>query len=239
MFDSQGPSFWELAKQALSSTTRGYDMLAPKFEHTPFRTDDDVLGPLGEAVGPPASIDRALDVCCGTGAAMRILRPRCREYVTGIDLSQGMLDEAEELVSAAPGTAEVRLDCGDVFEMGYDEEFDVVTTSGSLGHILDHQQALFAHRVWTALRPGGRFLFPTSKMPSVASRRWWISRGFNAAMHVRNALIDPPFIMFYLTFTVERARAVLRRKGFTVDVHSPYADTSFSSLRLVVATKPE
>ena len=32
MFHPQGPTLWELAVQALSSTERGYDLLAPKFE---------------------------------------------------------------------------------------------------------------------------------------------------------------------------------------------------------------
>jgi hypothetical protein len=40
MFHPQGPTFFELARQALSSTERGYDLLAEKFDYTPFRTDD-------------------------------------------------------------------------------------------------------------------------------------------------------------------------------------------------------
>ena len=43
MFHPDGPTFWELARQALSSTTRGYDLLAPKFDVTPFRTPDVIL----------------------------------------------------------------------------------------------------------------------------------------------------------------------------------------------------
>jgi hypothetical protein len=38
MFSPQGPSLRELAMQALSSVEGGYDLLAPKFDHTPFRT---------------------------------------------------------------------------------------------------------------------------------------------------------------------------------------------------------
>ncbi len=43
MFTKQGPTVRELAVQALSSTERGYDLLAPKFDHTPYRTPDQVL----------------------------------------------------------------------------------------------------------------------------------------------------------------------------------------------------
>ena len=43
MFHPQGPTLRELAVQALSSVPRGYDLLAPKFDYTPFRTPDPVL----------------------------------------------------------------------------------------------------------------------------------------------------------------------------------------------------
>ena len=43
MFRPGGPTFVELARQALSSVERGYDLLAPKFDLTPFRTHDELL----------------------------------------------------------------------------------------------------------------------------------------------------------------------------------------------------
>ena len=46
MFHPKGPTLLELTKQALSSTTKGYDLLAEKFEYTPFRTPDILLEPL-------------------------------------------------------------------------------------------------------------------------------------------------------------------------------------------------
>ena len=236
MFDPRGPTFFELARQALSSTTKGYDLLAPKFEYTPFRTPDELVEEMAQAVGPPGSIERALDLCCGTGAAMGALRSRCTESVTGIDLSQGMLDEAARRLQDAPGEAEIRLVQGDILEMDYDEQYDVVTTCGSFGHILHDQQERFADRVKAALRPGGRFIFITAPMPSIISPRWWVSRSFNAVMHVRNALIDPPFIMFYLTFTLQRAREVLEAEGFALEVRAPFEDTDYAPLRLVIAT---
>ena len=43
MFHPQGPTFLELARQALSSTERGYDLLASKFDYTPFRTPNEII----------------------------------------------------------------------------------------------------------------------------------------------------------------------------------------------------
>ena len=237
MFDPRGPTLLELAHQALSSTTKGYDLLAPKFEHTPFRTPDPLLRPLSEAAGEDGEIASALDIACGTGAVMRALRPHCTDHVTGIDLSSGMLDEAARQLEKDGGSAEIRLLRMDALQMNFDAEFDVAASAGAFGHILHDQQDAFARRVHRALRPGGRFLFVTHPMPSPRQSEWWLARGFNAAMHLRNALRDPPFIMFYLTFTTERARQVLERNGFDVEERTPYTDTQWPQMRLMIATR--
>ncbi|MFU8805344.1 MAG: class I SAM-dependent methyltransferase [Bradymonadaceae bacterium] len=236
MFDERGPTFIELTRQALSSTTRGYDLLAPKFDYTPFRTPDELLEPMAQIIGPERSIECALDVACGTGAVMRVLRPLCRSHVTGIDLSQGMLDEAERRLEDAPGDAEIRLEQQDVFAMEFDEEFDIITCAGAFGHILQDDQDAFARRVRAALKPGGRFVFVTHLMPPVSSKAWWMARGFNAVMHVRNFVLRPPFIMFYLTFSVERALEVLPGHGFSIEVMAPF-EAPFQGMRVVIATR--
>lgn len=236
MFQDGGPSLWELAAQAFSSTTKGYDMLAPKFEKTPFRTPDALLAPMVAQLGGPLSLDAALDICCGTGAALRALRPLCRDHVTGVDLSEGMLAQAREQAEAAPGSAQVRLYQQDAMDLQFVEEFDAATCCGAFGHILPPDQDRFMVGVKRALRPGGRFVFLSHPMPKVTDPAWWSARGFNAAMHVRNALYDPPFIMFYLTFTLERAREVILRHGFSLEERRVFAPP-YDRFRVVIATK--
>jgi ubiquinone/menaquinone biosynthesis C-methylase UbiE len=257
MFHPQGPTFWELAEQCLSSTERGYDLLAPKFDFTPFRTPDEVLDGLAKHLGEPRSIDAALDVCCGTGAAMRILKPLCRQRVVGIDFSQGMLEVARQQVgsagpaepgakgwasspvrgSAGPAEPTVEFVRGDVLEMQFREEFDLAVTVGSLGHILPKDEPRFVERIHAALRPGGRFAFVSAEMPPWWSRRAILSRAFNAAMRVRNALKRPPFIMYYLTFLLPEVRGLLERGGFEVAVHDDAFSGRLAVLKVVVATK--
>jgi ubiquinone/menaquinone biosynthesis C-methylase UbiE len=235
VFHPEGPTLLELARQAFSSTERGYDLLAPKFDRTPFRTPDELLAPLARAVGGERSIDAALDVCCGTGAMMRWLRPLCRTRVVGVDFSAGMLDVARTEVAAAPGSATIELVRADAFELPFDSEFDVVTTVGALGHVQRKDEDRFVGGVARALRVGGRFVFVTAEMPSVASPAWWLARGFNAAMHVRNALLRPPFHMYYLTFLWPDVKPLLERHGF--DVATRPLDTRFGSFVIVIATK--
>jgi len=126
------PTLLELAKQALSSTERGYDLLAPKFEATPFRTPDAVLGP---SLGDLGEIDDALDLCTGTGAALVTLRGQVRRRLVGVDFSQGMLDEAKRQLDMAPGRARIELLQKDVFAVDDEDAFDLVTCFGAFGHI--------------------------------------------------------------------------------------------------------
>jgi SAM-dependent methyltransferase len=91
MFAPEGPTVRELAVQALSSVEHGYDLLAPKFDLTPFRTPDVILDAVARVLRPLGPFGHGLDLCCGTGAGLRVLTPVCRGRVTGVDISAGML----------------------------------------------------------------------------------------------------------------------------------------------------
>lgn len=88
MFHPKGPTFFELARQCLSSTEHGYDLLAEKFDYTPFRTPDAILATAASEMKQFAPIGSALDVCCGTGAAMQSIAPMCSKRLVGIDMSE-------------------------------------------------------------------------------------------------------------------------------------------------------
>lgn len=236
MFHPQGPGFWELAVQALSSTERGYDLLAPKFDFTPFRTAAPVLDAVGEILGRFGRVGAALDVCCGTGAGLEMLRPLCRERVVGLDLSRGMLEVARRRLPGAPGTAAVQLVRGDALDMPFRGEFELATCFGAFGHILPVDEPRLVDSVARALRPGGRFVFVTADPPPPWSLRSLLAHAFNLAIRLRNLLIRPPFVMYYLTFLLPRARKLLEERGFEVEVHRQVFPRPFHRYCLVVAT---
>ncbi|MCK2215669.1 methyltransferase domain-containing protein [Actinomadura sp. ATCC 31491] len=216
MFSPRGPSLPELVTQALSSVERGYDLLAPKFEHTPFRTPDAVLDATAAALRPLGPFGRGLDVCCGTGAGLRVLGPLCRERVTGVDFSGGMLARARAAHPEADWVrADVRaLPAGERFTGA----FDLAVSFGALGHFLPAERpALFAG-VRRALRPGGLFAFPVAAPPPVGSLPYWALLGFDTAMRLRNAVWRPPFVMYYGTCPLSAVRAELGAAGFGVTV---------------------
>ena len=210
MFSPDGPSLGELVRQALSSVPDGYDLLAPKFDHTPFRTPDRVLAATVDALRAFGPFGRGLDVCCGTGAGLDVLAAVCRGPVLGVDFSAGMLARARV---AHPAAAWVRADGRALPLAG---GFDLAVSFGALGHFLPAERpALFAG-VRRALRPGGLFAFPVFTLPPLASRSYWALAGFDLAMRVRNAVWRPRFVMYYRTGPLPAVRADLTAAGFTV-----------------------
>ncbi|MGA9525708.1 MAG: class I SAM-dependent methyltransferase [Myxococcaceae bacterium] len=237
MFHPQGPSLRELIVQALSSTERGYDLLAPKFDYTPFRTPDVILETAARVLADGGPIGNALDLCCGTGAAMRSLRPICRGSVIGIDRSRGMLEEARLRLEDAPGSAAIGLVRGDALELPFRDCFDAVVSFGAFGHILERDEPRLLDSIFRALRPGGRFVFATADPPSALNPLALVARGFNAAMRLRNAVRKPQFVMYYLTFLLPRAQALLEEQGFEVRVHREVFPKPYSRLVLVEARR--
>ncbi|MEU6127214.1 class I SAM-dependent methyltransferase [Streptomyces sp. NPDC047123] len=242
MFSSQGPTLRELAVQALSSTEHGYDLLAPKFDRTPFRTPGRFLGATADALRPLGPFESGLDVCCGTGAGVEALLPLCRERVTGVDFSAGMLAAAERAVPGpGPDGPAVEWVRADARALPFAGGFDLAVSFGAFGHFLPAERpALFAG-VHRALRPGGIFAFPIGAPQSFASPWYWALLGFDGVMRARNLLWRPPFVMYYRTFPLGGVRADLVGAGFDVRLR-PLEEfgrgrDGSPRWRLVVATK--
>jgi SAM-dependent methyltransferase len=216
MFSPEGPSLRELAVQALSSVERGYDLLAPKFDHTPFRTPDSVLDSVARALKRTGPFDAGLDLCCGTGAGVGVLARVCRESVTGVDFSAGMLDVARERVRpAGPRVDWVRADAR---ALPFGPAFDLVVSFGAFGHFLPGELPGLFGQVRAVLRPGGCFAFPVVAPPRPGSLGYWMLLGFDVVMRVRNAVWRPPFVMYYRAFRLGEVRGELERAGFRVEL---------------------
>ena len=196
--------------QALSSVEGGYDRLAPKFDHTPFRTADGVLDATTGALRPLGPFGRGLDVCCGTGAGLRVLQSVGQGPVTGVDVSTGMLAQARR---AHPGAGWARADAR---ALPFAGAFDLAVSFGALGHFRAAERPVLFAGVYRALRPGGLFAFPVVAPPPVGSRSYWALAGFDLAMRARNAVWRPPFVMYYRTCPLSAVRRDLTAAGFTV-----------------------
>ncbi|WP_328540156.1 class I SAM-dependent methyltransferase [Streptomyces sp. NBC_00344] len=212
----EGPTFRELTVQALSSIERGYDLLAPKFDRTPFRTSDRLLDAVAGALLPLGPFEAGLDVCCGTGAGVRTLRSVCAERVTGVDFSAGMLAAAAQSDLAATGTPVAEWVRADARALPFRGAFDLAVSFGAFGHFLPAERPGLFAEVHRSLRPGGVFAFPIGAPMSPRSSQYWTLLGFDAVMRVRNLVWRPQFVMYYRTFPLAEVCEDLIGAGFSV-----------------------
>jgi ubiquinone/menaquinone biosynthesis C-methylase UbiE len=231
VFSPHGPTLRELSIQALSSVERGYDLLAPKFDYTPFRTPESILDATVDALSEAGPFGSGLDVCCGTGAGMIVLQSVCRGRITGVDFSAGMLAQARR---AYPAAGLVRADAR---ALPFRDGFDLAVTFGALGHFLPAERPALFEGVHRALRPGGLFAFPICAPPPITSVSYWATLGFDMAMRVRNAVWRPPFVMYYRTMPFPAVRDELTAAGFSVGTNALTIRDRAPRCWLVVAHK--
>jgi len=111
---------------------------------------------------------RVLEVGCGTGRnlARLVQAVGAQGRVYGVDLSEGMLEEAREL-SVKTGWCNVTLIQSDAVEYTLPELVDGVIFSLSYAVIQRHREAL--SRAWEHLRPGGRIVIMDARLPPAFS----------------------------------------------------------------------
>jgi hypothetical protein len=93
----------------------------------------------------------------------------------------------------------------------------------------------FLERVACALKPGGRFIFVSQYRPPISSARYWIYRGLNAVVRVRNLVVRPPFPVNRLAALLPDVQELLESCGFEVEVKNVF-EGQLAFLKLVIAT---
>jgi SAM-dependent methyltransferase len=112
---------------------------------------------------------RILDLACGAGQHAVELAARGYDLV-GFDLSQSQLDWAGGL--AQERGQSLQFTYGDMRELAYQEAFDAVYSwNTSFGFFEEEKNMDVAHRVFNALRPGGRFLLDVINRDFVVSQQ--------------------------------------------------------------------
>src|ERR1700759_639101 len=97
-----------------------------------------------------------LDVATGTGdfafEALNILKP---EKITGVDISQGMLDIAEQKIAKRGLQAQFEVKLGDSEKLPFEaDEFDAVTVAYGVRNFEDLQKGI--DDIYRVLKPGGK-----------------------------------------------------------------------------------
>ena len=107
----------------------------------------------------PPRLDPLLDLCCGAGRHLRALREAGFSSLTGMDLSQTLLDVAQRHIASQTG---IRLLRADMRRIPFDQAFaTILSLFTSFGYFDDDDNQLVLDSVYRALRPGGVFLLDT------------------------------------------------------------------------------
>ena len=103
--------------------------------------------------------ERVLEIGCGTGHCLVEMAPQAGDegHVEGIDLSEGMLKQAETVVAASDAGGRIHLTQGDAEHMPFeDDSFDAVFTSFTLELFDNPDIPLVLAEIRRVLKPGGR-----------------------------------------------------------------------------------
>jgi len=137
---------------------RDYLALYPHRNAAEARSD---VAAIADLIDPPKD-EPLLDLCCGAGRHLLALHEAGFDGLTGIDLSQSLLDVARQQLDAVGG-AGVRLLRSDMREIPFSDHFATIlslfTSFGYFSKTEEDEAVLRAAR--GALRPGGTFLMDT------------------------------------------------------------------------------
>jgi ubiquinone/menaquinone biosynthesis C-methylase UbiE len=238
---------------------RDYLTLYPHRDIAEARAD---VAAIVDLIAPPKDAP-LLDLCCGAGRHLQALHEAGFVDLTGIDLSQPLLDVARRQLDAGGGTG-IRLLRSDMRRIPFREHFETVlslfTSFGYFSETGEDEAVLrAAHR---ALRPGGTFLMDTLSRPwtvahlaprseetidrtLVAITRRISPDGLRVEKEIRVEPEDEPPKVYRESvrmYTSDELSALLERSGF-VDVRfhgdldgRPYGLTD--SRMVIVARKP-
>lgn len=205
--------------------TTDYDPIAEQYKRSkqqPWRTFIESYTLL-DLVGHPAG-QSVLDVACGEGFYTRMIRQRGASQVTGVDLSQGMIDLAEK--QEAQNRLGIRYIVGDARELADKNCYDLAVAAYLLNYAQtrDELQAM-CDGVARAIKPGGRFvtvnsnpglMFPTAPsyrkygFETSVDSEWLEGAPIKWTFH----LDDGPFDIENYYLTVATHEAAFRQAGF-------------------------
>jgi SAM-dependent methyltransferase len=239
----------------------GRDYLA-RYPHRDIAEARADVAAIVDLIAPPTDAP-LLDLCCGAGRHLQALHEEGFTDLTGIDLSQPLLDVARSQLDANGGT-EIRLLRSDMRRIPFRGRFETIlslfTSFGYFGEAEEDEAVLRA--AYGALRSGGAFLMDTLNRPwtiahltprteeTIDGIRFSIAReispdGLRVKKEIRIEPRDEPPKVYRESvrmYAVDEMRAMLERSGFIeVRFHGaldgrPYGSTD--PRMVAVAHKP-
>lgn len=184
-----------------------------------------------------------LDLACGTGdyslAIARRAHPATR--VTGLDLSEGMLEVMRRKVAEAGMADRISTLVGNAEEMPFDDaQFDRVTIGFGIRNF-EHRERALAEML-RVLKPGGRVVILELSVPAWQPARWCYNLYFTRVLPVVGGMVSGQRSAYsYLPASVlafppkEEWMATMRACGFAAVRHRAL---SLGICRMYIGDKP-
>jgi ubiquinone/menaquinone biosynthesis C-methylase UbiE len=138
--------------------TTNYDPIAEQYKRSkqqPWRTHIEAFSLLN-LIGPPAGLS-VLDMACGEGFYTRMVRQRGAAKVTGVDLSEGMIELAQK--QEGQHGLGIEYIVGDAREVDLPEKCDLVMAAYLLNYAHDRSELqAMCNGIARCLKPSGRFV---------------------------------------------------------------------------------
>jgi len=168
-------------------------------------------------IGPEDSV---LEVGCGVGQTTVLLVKRCGCHVTGLDISEGMINFASKRARKHGVSDKTEFKQGDISSLPFDaDRFDVILSESVTSFAPDHAEAIQEYA--RVLRPGGFLgmnegLYLKEDVPEEILA--WFTQDASGGGHTR---------------TLESWKKLLQDAGFhleAVEVHPPDISQEFGGL---------
>lgn len=152
-----------------------------------------------------------LDLGCGTGLELEAYFPlNPSAQVTGIDLSQGMLDA---LAGKFPDKG-MRLICGSYFEVDLGvARYDAAVSVESLHHFSAERKLALYRKLWRALKEGGYFVLTDCFAETPAQEREYFE--ILERLKQEQGIEDHEFYHYDTPLTAEHEMSLLQQAGFS------------------------
>ncbi len=154
---------------------------------------------------------RILDLGCGTGLELNwYFHRNPTAKVTGIDLSQGMLDALREKFP----NRDLTLICGSYFDVPFGEStFDAAVSVESLHHFTQDEKIPLYAKLCQSLKPGSYFVLTDYFARSDEEERGFFEE--LARLKAEQGITDDAFYHFDTPLTIQHETDVLRAAGFS------------------------
>ena len=170
-------------------------------------------------LSPESSV---LDLGCGTGLELEFYFSLCpTAKVTGIDLTEGMLDALKKKFTGK----DITLIKGSYFDVPFGEEvFDAAVSVESLHHFTKAEKLPLYKKLRAALKDGGAFILTDYFAPSDEEEKLYRSELLR--LKAEQGISDDEFYHYDTPLTVEHETEALLEAGFsTVEVLNSWGNT--------------